>query len=280
MMSTPAHTSGLRSRQRQHRRQNSTPSAFDAVKIAPLPTLQPKRPISHRRGLSLDTRAHPLAPAPAPTESQTSSQQSTPRRGFGDAFFPPSDGSDNFLFSPQVTPQSRRFANILPHNDSMEDLNSLSFDQYAASLGLYERPDSRLSGSDVDPSRDFDFFGADSALSTPSFLTFPESSPAPTQGWSSDAETASTNSRRSSRRISNAILDKVAKFEALGAGASMDRPCTPNGQTNSKLQIVCGSASFADSDAVRLLLPNPERHVSKARCHAPATAAQQVLRGL
>ncbi|KAL1840783.1 hypothetical protein VTJ49DRAFT_7738 [Mycothermus thermophilus] len=233
MLSNPPQTSALRSRQRQHRRQNSTPSAFDPVKIVPLPNLQPKRPISHRRGLSLDTRAHPLALAPAPgINSRPSSRQNTPRRSLDQAFFPSSDGSDAYVFSPQGTPQSRRFANMLPNHEPVDDLNGLSFDQYAASLGLFERPDSRLSGSDIDPSRDFDFFGADSALSTPSFLTFPESSPAPTQAWSSEAESEGAHSRRSSRRISNAIMDKVAKFEAMGAGAALDRPVTPSGQVN------------------------------------------------
>lgn len=249
--------SGLHSRQRQHRRQNSTPSAFDAVKIAPLPNLQQRRPMSaHRRGLSLDTRGQQLAPAPTmaamrheympvsisaanPGQATTpqhvlreAQQQRTARPDHSQPTFTPQNNSDNFLISPQVTPQSQRFTNILPGQDQMGDIHGLPFDQYSTSLALFERSASRLSNS-IDPSRDFEFFGPDSALSTPSFMTFPESSPAPTsQGWHSETETASTHSRRSSRRISNGIMDKIAKFEAMGGGfeGSTERPCTPNDQ--------------------------------------------------
>lgn len=256
MLSNPPHMSGLHSRQRQHRRQNSTPSAFDPVKIAPLPNLQQRRPMSaHRRGLSLDTRGQQLAPAPSmaamrhdympvngsatnPGQTTTSrhvmrdaQQQRTARPGLAQAFAP-QDRSDSFLVSPQVTPQSRRFTNMLPGQEQMGDIHGLPFDQYSTSLNIFERSASRLSNS-IDPPRDFDFFGPDSALSTPSFMTFPDSSPAPTcQGWNSETETASTHSRRSSRRISIGIIDKVAKFEAMGTGfdGPASRPCTPSDQ--------------------------------------------------
>jgi regulatory protein SWI5 len=158
-------------------------------------------------------------------------QQHTSRPSLGQAFTP-QDRSDAFLVSPQVTPQSRRYANTLPGQDQMGDIHGLPFDQYSTSLNIFERSASRLSNS-IDPSRDFDFFSPDSALSTPSFMTFPDSSPAATcQGWNSETETASTHSRRSSRRISNGIMDKIAKFEAIGAAfdGPTDRPCTPNDQ--------------------------------------------------
>ncbi|KAI9878680.1 MAG: hypothetical protein M1830_010828 [Pleopsidium flavum] len=47
-------TSNLQQRQRQHRRQNSTPNAFDAPKVPLLPATAIQRHGSHRRGLSLD----------------------------------------------------------------------------------------------------------------------------------------------------------------------------------------------------------------------------------
>ncbi|KAK4150130.1 hypothetical protein C8A00DRAFT_18282 [Chaetomidium leptoderma] len=249
--------SGLHSRQRQHRRQNSTPSAFDAVKIAPLPNLQQRRPISHRRGLSLDTRGPPLAPAPTTTTLrreyipvgisainpgpaatsrhavQKTQQQRTARPVSSHPTFAGQDGSDTFLLSPQVTPQSRRFT-TLSGQEQVNDVHGLPFDPYSGSLSLLERSVNRLDGSGIDPSRDFEFFGPDSALSTPSFMTFPESSPADTcQGWISETETASTHSRRSSRRISNGMMDKISKFEAMGSDieAPSQRPCTPVGQT-------------------------------------------------
>lgn len=258
MLSNPPHMSGLQvhSRQRQHRRQNSTPSAFDAVKIAPLPSLQQRRPMSHRRGLSLDTRGQQLAPAPTTTAMrreympvsmaatnarpatpqqhvlQESHQQRTGRPGLGQPFTA-QDGSDTFLISPQVTPQNRRFANAVSAQEQIAEMHGLPFNPYPASLGLFEGSSNRVRGNTIDSPRDFDFFGTDSALSTPSFMTFPDSSPAGTcHGWNSETETASTHSRRSSRRISNGIMDKVAKFEAIGSGnhGSSERPCTPNGQ--------------------------------------------------
>ncbi|KAA8566663.1 hypothetical protein EYC84_009201 [Monilinia fructicola] len=55
MLSNP--TNNLQNRHRQHRRQNSTPTAFDAVKANNLPPVQRH---AHRRGMSLDTRPRPI----------------------------------------------------------------------------------------------------------------------------------------------------------------------------------------------------------------------------
>jgi regulatory protein SWI5 len=110
-------------------------------------------------------------------------------------------------------------------------LHSLSFDPYSGSLGLFDRSVNRLGDTNIDASGNMDFFGPESALSTPSFITFPDSSPAGTcPGWISETETGSSHSRRSSRRISNGIMDKVAKFEAMGSGLDVSRPCTPQNQ--------------------------------------------------
>ncbi|KAI9798570.1 MAG: hypothetical protein M1833_004707 [Piccolia ochrophora] len=68
MLSNPNST--LHQRQRQHRRQNSTPTAFDAPKVPLLPPGILQRRGSHRRGLSLDQRQqqkqHPPKPHPHP----------------------------------------------------------------------------------------------------------------------------------------------------------------------------------------------------------------------
>ncbi|KAL2151139.1 hypothetical protein VTH82DRAFT_6237 [Thermothelomyces myriococcoides] len=240
--------SGLNARQRQHRRQNSTPSAFDVAKIAPLPNIQQRRPISHRRGLSLDTRGQPLAPAPRPdaglsqkhnpmTIQEDDSEpartpQRTPRSSIDHSSFIEQEARDNFLISPQVTPQSRRFTDAVSSSPHFADFSGLPFDPYSTSPGFFDRPVSRLSGNGIEPAPEFDFFNPDTALSTPSFITFPESSPGgPDHGWGSESETASTHSRRSSRRISNGIMDKFPDLEAMGGefGAST-RPCTPSSQ--------------------------------------------------
>ncbi|GJC77507.1 hypothetical protein ColLi_00345 [Colletotrichum liriopes] len=74
----------------------------------------------------------------------------------------------------------------------------------------------------VGANKDFELFASDSALSTPSFMNFSDT-PGTPQGWISEGETAST--RRSSRRISNGIMDRVNKFETMGM--EMQRPMTP-----------------------------------------------------
>ncbi|KAK4132683.1 hypothetical protein BT67DRAFT_424974 [Trichocladium antarcticum] len=264
MLSNPPHMSGLHSRQRQHRRQNSTPSAFEAVKIAPLPSFhqQHQRPsVSHRRGLSLDTRRQHLA-SPAATSIRqdyspigipTTSRGSTPtpqhlmgetqqQRTIRPSLVQPAythistqhlqNDNDSFLVSPQVTPQSQRYFNALSEQGQMAEMNGLSFETYLA-LDMMKSPTGFSNSGPIDPAREFEFFGPGSALSTPTFLTFPDSSPASTcQGWISENDTASTQSRRTSRRISNGIMDKIAKFEALGTGINTpsQRPSTPASQ--------------------------------------------------
>src|SRR6478609_8776490 len=66
MLSNP---SGLHARQKQHRRQNSTPTAFEGVKIPNLPTTQ--RQSAHRRGLSLDIRRQQSSSTASPTTTST-----------------------------------------------------------------------------------------------------------------------------------------------------------------------------------------------------------------
>ncbi|KAK4122018.1 hypothetical protein N657DRAFT_665248 [Parathielavia appendiculata] len=259
MLSNPPHMSGLHSRQRQHRRQNSTPSAFDVVKIAPLPSPQKRRPTSHRRGLSLDTRGEHLPPAPTTTRQEyvsvsmpppNTGPPSTPRHELRDTqqqhTARPShvqhtsiaqDISEGFIHSPQVTPQSRRFANGEASHDHQADLHDLPFDPFSASLSLcdrsvFDRSVNRLNENGIDVSVDMEFYGRENTISTPSFMTFPDSSPADTcPGWVSETDTASSHSQRSSRRISNGIMDKVAKFEVLGSELNPSRPCTPIHQT-------------------------------------------------
>ncbi|KAK3898955.1 hypothetical protein C8A05DRAFT_18537 [Staphylotrichum tortipilum] len=255
---------GTRSPYRQHRRQNSTPSAFDAVKIAPLPNLQQRRLMSHRRGLSLDVRAPRLAPAPAPStvhqeysmarssvahggpetmpkkQMQETQQQHAARLNANHSSFTSQNTGDPFLMSPDAAGQARLFAGGLTGEMPLPtDINGLPFDPFSGSLGMLDRSADQLSANIVDGSQDFEFFAADSSLSTPTFMTFPDSSPASAtcQAWLTETERANADSRRSSRRISNGIMDKVAKFEAMGNGPdpSVQRPCTPNSQIGSDL---------------------------------------------
>lgn len=57
-----------------------------------------------------------------------------------------------------------------------------------------------------------------------SAAVFANSAPSP-QGWASEEETSST--RRSARRVSNGILDRVVKFEGMQQMDGMQRPATP-----------------------------------------------------
>lgn len=141
------------------------------------------------------------------------------------------DENNNFLISPHGTPQNQRFVNAMPSNRQMEDM-SMSFGPYLSQMNAMMQKSQQ--GYDAATGQDFELYAPDSALSTPTFLTFDEASPSqsPHQGWISEGE--ATNSRRSSRRISNGILDRVAKFENMGPEPiQVGRPYTPPGQNDS-----------------------------------------------
>jgi len=120
----------------------------------------------------------------------------------------------------------------------MADLSGLPFDAYMGPMnGMMKKNQASFASNNAMNQaqvQEFEFFGPDSALSTPTFMTFPDTSPAGSgQGWISEGETTSAHARRNSRRISNGILDKVAKFESMVNSNSMDasaqRPATPPG---------------------------------------------------
>jgi regulatory protein SWI5 len=259
-------------RQRQHRRQNSTPTAFEAVKIAPLPKFhnqQQHRPhqMSHRRGLSLDTHRQQLSPTRARTTirqdyttvstSTTNNtglsttqqhvlreaqQQRIARPGPGqptNAFA--NDDDESFLLSPHQTPHSQRFVDAMAAQGHIQDMG-IPRDPYLGHVNGTVKNSranfghSRNHSMNSNADQDLEFFAADSALSTPSFVNFPESSPLGSQqGWISEGEAGNTQRRRTSRRISNGIMDRVAKFENIGHGMEPQRPVTPPHQNvNSK----------------------------------------------
>ncbi|KAK0610007.1 hypothetical protein B0T17DRAFT_593848 [Bombardia bombarda] len=264
MLSNPPQTGGLHARQRQHRRQNSTPSAFEAVKIAPLPNFQHQRPhVSHRRGQSLDMRRQQLSHSTTATATtrqdyttvststtntglnttpqhilRETQQQRIARPGLGQAAFNLSTNqtdSDDFLLSPHGTPHHQHFVDALAAQGQMTDMSGLPFDAYMGPMNVIIKKNQAnfASNNNVHSAQDYEFFGPDSALSTPTFMTFPEASPVGSgPGWISEGETASAHARRTSRRISNGILDKVSKFESMGNSLdlSAQRPTTPPNQ--------------------------------------------------
>jgi regulatory protein SWI5 len=116
MLSNP--TNNLHNRQRLHRRQNSTPTAFGSVKAHDLPNIQ--RPGGHRRGMSLDTRRRQTPPQDINTASTTNQgYQSTPQHILRETQqqrlvrpgqqFTHMDNDENYLNSPIATPQRQSF---------------------------------------------------------------------------------------------------------------------------------------------------------------------------
>ncbi|KAB2580022.1 Cell wall transcription factor ACE2 [Lasiodiplodia theobromae] len=126
MLSTPSNSS-IQQRRAMHRRQNSTPTMFEAPQMRPLPaTIQ--RHHAHRRGMSLDQKPHLLSPFPArmptnePQPSQGDSQQQSmaqPGHHHYQQFanLPPLQTS----FPPQAQPQSSSH----PHHPSVQQLKEL-----------------------------------------------------------------------------------------------------------------------------------------------------------
>lgn len=226
MLSNP--TNNLHNRQRQHRRQNSTPSAFDSVKVHDLPNLQRRN--SHRRGMSLDQRRRQNSPQDNNTVSTTNQgYQTTPQHILRETQqqrlarpgqqFPTFDNEENYLNSPIVTPQRQTFDTGC--TTQYGDRGNSSQYSYNGPIN----PMINLDPNQFGGSNDFNLFSSDSSLMSSAFLDFPS-------GFENGnhASTAMT-SRRSSRgrRISDGIVDRVSQFENL-ALKSPSRPITPPNQ--------------------------------------------------
>ncbi|RYP23401.1 hypothetical protein DL765_001106 [Monosporascus sp. GIB2] len=183
MLSNPP-PSGLHARQlyqRQHRRQNSTPSAFESLKIATdlpnsmgrpqqSPQRQQQRPgVAHRRGaMSLDLRQQQMQ-SPSTIRQEFSTQQRIARPGPQQAF---ADlvSDENYLVSPHGTSELDSLqAQCFDGLPGPQDLN-MSFDMYNSQMNViikknqenYSDPDNMTS------SHDFEVFPS-STLSTPTF---------------------------------------------------------------------------------------------------------------
>jgi regulatory protein SWI5 len=146
----------------------------------------------------------------------------------------PGDDTEKYLLSPHGTPHSQRFVDAMAQQqqERLEDMDTPPFDSYMGPINVIVKKNQVNFGTtyglnpDMSPVQDFEMFAPDSALSTPTFMTFPDASPVggSQQGWISEDETAST--RRTSRRISNGIIDRVNKFESMGTEIAQ-RPATP-----------------------------------------------------
>ncbi|CRK06840.1 hypothetical protein BN1708_009733, partial [Verticillium longisporum] len=281
MLSSPSRN--LQARQRAtHRRQNSTPSAFEPAKIPALPTVQNRqRALGHRRGLSLDTRRQHLSPASAAAATTTTptrqdfamvsntNNTASPQHVLREAqqqrilarpgphqqnlsrshtrhlshhhqqqqqhplrrqqhqqqnFMAAANDHDNgYVMSPHGTPQHQRFGAACFDNSS----SPVPFNPYQGggiNVMMPMKDDPAFVGAMMND-KDFDLFGANADLSSPAFMDFNESPTSAQPIWAPEGDAAAATLRRTTRRISNGILDRVAKFETMGGEPS--RPITP-----------------------------------------------------
>ncbi|KHO01033.1 C2H2 transcription factor Swi5 [Metarhizium album ARSEF 1941] len=239
----PNPPTSVHARQRQHRRQNSTPSALEGVNISPLPNANNRRQAAaHRRGLSLDIRRQQTTKHAARQdfnkvrlttnstglattsqqhhvlrEAQPQRTQARPGPNHMQYTSMVSNSNENFMISPHGTPQTQRFS-----SPSCFESSAVHF-PYQTQLDLMMQKNHENYYNNMAESRNFDLYSNDSALSTPTFVNFPDS-PAG-QVWSAD----DAGSRRSSRRISDGIMERVNKFESMGMEETQ-RPTTPPNQ--------------------------------------------------
>ena len=229
MLSNP--TNNLHNRQRQHRRQNSTPMAFEPVKASNLPNIQ--RHGGHRRGMSLDQRRRQTPPQEYMVSTTNQGYQTTQQHILRETQqqrlarpgqnFNQFDNDENYLNSPTVTPHRESFdaacMNQYGNGDHSQNQNRWS---YSGPINTIINVDpNQFTGSN-----DFNLFSNDQILTPSAFLDF-------SAGFenSSDATRSETNSRRSSRRISGGIMDQVARYENLSLQSPQtSRPLTPPNQ--------------------------------------------------
>ncbi|KAK5995704.1 Metallothionein expression activator [Cladobotryum mycophilum] len=230
--------SNLQARQRQHRRQQSTPTAFDGAKIQVLPNhvhQQRQQAAGHRRGLSLNIQQHqstrmaarqehrvtPSSQHRVLREAQQQRIQARPgpqQQHHNYASLTHSD--DTYLISPHGTPHAQRF------DPSCFDPSTMQFDPYGGQLNVILQKNQGNYINNMSGSKEFELFTTpDSTQSTPTYMNFPESPAGP--GWMSESDTSS--SRKVSRRISNGIVDRVVKFESMNM-TEIPRPTTPTSQ--------------------------------------------------
>ena len=245
MLSNP--TNNLQQRQRQHRRQNSTPTAFESVKVNNLPKIQRH---AHRRGMSLDQRRRQTTPQEI-TVSTTNNQgyQTTQQHILRETQqqrlarpgqqFTIIDNGENYLNSPIVTPNRQSF-------DAGNQYGERTSSQYS-----YSGPINTV--INVDPNNyggnDFNLFSSD-ALTPSAYLDF-------SSAFDGMPNSGSNSRRSSGRRISGGIVDRVAQFENL-ALKSPQRPITPPNQNAPSMYCEGFRGMTANFD--RLLSPNPGRY--------------------
>lgn len=231
MLSNP--TNNLHTRQRQHRRQNSTPTAFEPVKATNLRKIP--RHAAHRRGMSLDQRRRQSPPQDIEVSTTNQGYQTTQQHILretqqqrlsrpGQQFH--FDNDENYLSSPAVTPLRQSF-----------DASCMNYEESAPPLHSYDRPINsvmRVDPSSFSGGSDFNLFASETVLATAPFLNFQ-----PELENVNQVSDDKTFGRRCSngRRISGGIFNRVAQFENLALQPT-ERPITPPNQNALSKSII------------------------------------------
>ena len=230
MLSNPS--SNLQARQRQHRRQNSTPTAFNALKVTSLPNIP--RHASHRRGMSLDQNRQQQPPAQdSNTVSNTNNQgfQTTQQHILRETqqhrLARPGQRSinnnndENCLDSPDVSSQRQNLDPGCVTNFSDPSRASFTYPGLINTNVPLEIADFRSSvGSD------FSLYSGDGSLTPSAYFDF-------SAAFDNAGQSSGLSSKRSSfgRRISGGIADRVSQFENLAMQSPLNhRPITPPNQ--------------------------------------------------
>ncbi len=228
MLSNP--TKNLQTRQRQHRRQNSTPTAFEPLKASNLRNLQ--RHAAHRRGMSLDQQQRRQSPTQDANVSTTNNQgyQATQQQILREAqqHRPAHPGhrsinrnEETSLPSPQATPHRQSFDSEYRSSSAIRGSN-FTYPEPINTNTPFELTDFRSSTSS-----DYSLYSSDGAMTPSAFLDF---------SAALDNECGLSSgyaSKRSSfgRRISGGIADRISQFESLALQSPIyQRPFTPPNQ--------------------------------------------------
>lgn len=124
------------------------------------------------------------------------------------------------MISPHQTPHSQRF------DTSCFESSTAPFDAYGEQLNMMMQRNQGSYGNNMSSAKDFDLFAVENAQSMSPYTSIPES---PSQAWMMDGGNATI--RRTQRRISDGIMDRVAIFENMN-GEDGQVPSTPPNQQN------------------------------------------------
>ncbi|POS84506.1 hypothetical protein EPUL_003869 [Erysiphe pulchra] len=230
MLSNP--NSNLHLRQRQHRRQNSTPSAFEPLKVSSLPKIQKHH--GHRRGMSLDQRRRQTPPQDRMISHVSTGYLSTPQHILretqqqrlicpGQQYMQYSSNDDSYLSSPVVTPHRLSLDSNYVNNYGEIAQPSQSYPYHAPMNWTME-----INQPNHHKNSNFNLISSDPIAPTSTYLDFHSS-----LGEGIGKSIQGDFGRNSvGKRISDGIIDRVSQFENLALQVP-HRPLTPSSHNTS-----------------------------------------------